>query len=469
MVITPENNEIINKYVKALKENNAVVFAGAGLSIKSGFFDWNQLLKPMAESLGLDISENQDLTALAQYYVDDKGGRGDLNQILVDHYNNLDIKISESHRILSRLPIQIYWTTNFDNLIEQALMESGKTPDVKRTQANLSENLPKRDAIVYKMHGDIGLASDTVLTKHEYEDYNISRQLFSNAFIADFISRTFLFIGFSFTDPNLDYLISRIRSTVGSNKRPDYYFLKKEQDPKAYHRQKIRANSLKQYGLYAIWVEDYDEIEIILKEIEIRYLRNSVFISGSADIYDPFSRDDAVKFLHDLSSELSKNELKIVTGFGLGVGSAIINGVLENMENKRNKNLDYYILMRPFPQYPTGGKDLKQLWTEYRNRFIPLAGIAIFVFGNKNEGKDLAGGMQEEFDIAIEKGLKVIPIGATGYISEILLNNVISSFKTYYPENTQLLPLFKSLNDKGISLNEHISTTVKIINNLNNN
>lgn len=469
MVITPENNEIINKYVKALKENNAVVFAGAGLSIKSGFFDWKQLLKPIADGLGLDINENQDLTALAQYYVEERGGRGDLNQILVEHYNNLNVKISESHRILTRLPIQIYWTTNFDNLIEQALIEYGKTPDIKKTQDDLSINLPKRDAIVYKMHGDIALASDTVLTKHEYEDYNKSRELFSNAFKADFISRTFLFIGFSFTDPNLDYLISRIRTTVGTNKKPDYYFLKREADSNAYHRQKIRANSLKHYGLYAIWVEDYDEIEIILKEIEIRYLRNSIFISGSADIYDPFNRDDAVKFIHNLSLELSKNEYKIVSGFGLGVGSAVINGVLENMENKRNQNLDNYILMRPFPQFPTGGKDLKQLWTEYRNKFIPLAGIAIFVFGNKKEGKDLANGMQEEFDIAVGKGLKVIPIGATGYISEILLNKVLSSFEEYYPENANLVPLFESLKDKSISLDEHILTTVKIINHLNKN
>jgi SIR2-like domain len=228
----PETIDFIQKYVRALKENNAVVFAGAGLSVDSGFFDWKKLLAPLAKQLGLDIEEEYDLTALAQYFVDANGGRGEITQTLVDRYNQPDVKISEKHRILARLPIQTYWTTNFDNLIEQSLFEAGKTADVKRTQNDLLLNLSKRDAIVYKMHGDISLAHETVLTKHEYEDYNKIRELFSNAFKSDFVAKTFLFIGFSFLDPNLDYLISRIRSTVGTNVKPDYYFIKIDTDPK---------------------------------------------------------------------------------------------------------------------------------------------------------------------------------------------------------------------------------------------
>lgn len=65
----------IKNYVKALKEKNAVVFAGAGMSVSQGFFDWKKLLKPIADKLGLDIDEEQhDLTALAQFFVDDHGG-----------------------------------------------------------------------------------------------------------------------------------------------------------------------------------------------------------------------------------------------------------------------------------------------------------------------------------------------------------------------------------------------------------
>jgi len=383
MKFSPETEAFIQQYVRDLKEGNAIVFAGAGLSVEQGFFDWKRLLAPIAHQLHLDIEDEHDLSALAQFFVDTKGSRGEINQIIRDRYSSADIKVSEKHKILARLPIEIYWTTNYDELLEKALREVGKTPDVKISQHNLFVNLPRRDAVVYKMHGDISLAHDTVLTKHEYEDYNKKRELFSNAFKSDFVSKTFLFIGFSFTDPNLEYLISRIRIIAEENSKPDYYFIKRNEHPKKQNRDNIRANSLRKYGLNPIWIDSYDEIEDILKEVEIRYLRNSVFISGSAAIYDPYSTPNAETFLHTLSKRLSQENYKIVTGFGLGVGSAIINGVLDNMEEKRNKNIDHYIVMRPFPQIIPPKKDIQELWREYRERFIPLAGIAVFVFGNK--------------------------------------------------------------------------------------
>ena len=227
-----ETEAFINNFVKALKEKNGVLFAGAGMSVPEGFFDWKTLLKPVAEQLGLDIEEEQhNLPALAQYFVDNQGNvRNALTQILVEEYSRTNTTISENHRILARLPIQIYWTTNYDNLIETALKNDGKTPDIKKTNKDLAINIPKRDAIVYKMHGDIGTANETVLTKHEYEDYNNTRELFSNAFKSDYVSRTFLFIGFGFSDPNLDFLISRIRTILGNETKTGYYFIKKEND-----------------------------------------------------------------------------------------------------------------------------------------------------------------------------------------------------------------------------------------------
>jgi hypothetical protein len=38
----------------------------------------------------------------------------------------------------------------------------GKLPDVKINHAHLSLNIPKRDAIIYKMHGDISDLANTV-------------------------------------------------------------------------------------------------------------------------------------------------------------------------------------------------------------------------------------------------------------------------------------------------------------------
>lgn len=473
MKFSKEIESFINNYVKALKEKNAVVFAGAGMSVSQGYFDWKKLLKPIADKLGLDIEEEQhDLTALAQFFVDDHGGvRGELDQILVEEYGKSNLAVSDNHRILARLPIQIYWTTNYDRLIEKALLEAGKTPDIKKGQSDLTVNLPKRDAIIYKMHGDIETVSETVLTKHEYEDYNKKRELFSNAFKSDYVSRTFLFIGFSFTDPNLDYLISRIRTTLGENIKPDYYFIKRDSNTRNQRRQELRANSLKKYGLNPLWISDYPEITGILKEIESRFSRTTILISGSAEEYGTFGEKRATEFLHDLSKSLSHYSYKILTGFGWGVGSAVINGVLENMETERNQNIDNYLIMRPFPQFETKGKNLKELWLDYRKKFIPLSGIAVFVFGNrKNKSTGVteeATGVIDEFEIAVMNGVLVIPIGATGFVAKMLWEKVMTAFDQYFPNNSNLIDDFKLLGDENLTNDVIIQTIIRLINTLN--
>ncbi|WP_408033977.1 hypothetical protein [Teretinema zuelzerae] len=236
-------------------------------------------------------------------------------------------------------------------------------------------------------------------------------------------------------------------------------------------RQELRANSLKKYGLNPLWINEYPEITTILKEVESRFLRTTILISGSAENYGSFGEKRAVELLHDLSKSLSNNSYKILTGFGWGVGSAVINGVLDNMESERNQNMDNYLIMRPFPQFETHGKNLKELWVEYRKRFIPLAGIAIFVFGNrKNKTTGVleeATGVIDEFNIAFENGLLLIPIGATGFVSKCLWDQIIASFKDFFPNHEYLLDDFKLLGDTTIDNSVIIKTVLKIINTLN--
>lgn len=54
--------------------------------------------------------------------------------------------------------------------------------------------------------------------------------------------------------------------------------------------------------------------------------------------------------------------------------------------------------------------------------------------------------MEEEFDIAIEQGKIVIPIGYTGYISEKLFSKVLDNFDNYFkPEfKDEFIKIFKN-------------------------
>lgn len=447
----------VTKYVKSLKEGNAAIFAGAGLSVGAGYVNWKNLLKDLAEEIELDIDkEEHDLVGVAQYYCNEKKGRGEINQIIIEEFKN-KAKITENHRILSRLPIQTFWTTNYDTLIENSLEEANKIADIKISEANLAITLPNRDAIVYKMHGDVSQVQHAVITRDDYERYSESHSLFTTALKGDLVSKTFLFIGFSFNDPNLNYILSRVRIGLEGNQRPHYCILKKvlreefDNDENYIHakvKQQLQINDLKRYSINTIFVEKYDEITEILREVELEFKKTNVFISGSAVEYGDFSEYEAREFLHDLSYKLIENKYKVISGFGLGVGSYIINGALQYAEVKRHNNINDMLLLKPFPQKESGGVSLPTLWDKYRRDMISNSGVAIFVFGNKynNDGKVVnADGLQKEFDIAKENGLKIIPVGITGYQTNLIYNELMDNFEKYYPQKVEIKPLFEEL------------------------
>ncbi len=58
----------------------------------------------------------------------------------------------------------------------------------------------------------------------------------------------------------------------------------------------------------------------------------------------------------------------------------------------------------------------------------------IFIFGNKVDKSGAvieAVGMLQEFEIAKELGLCIIPIGATGYVAKKILNEVKTNIDNY--------------------------------------
>lgn len=218
--------EFKKNYIKAIQEGYAAIFAGAGLSRASGFVNWKELLRDIAEEISLDVDRETDLVEVAQFYCNESGGRSGINEKILNRFVS-NSQSNESLSLLAEMPINTYWTTNYDHLIEETLQSNGKRVDIKLTSQNLALTLSDKDIIVYKMHGDYLTPATCVITKDDYELYNEKRQLFTTALQGDLVSKTFLFIGFSFEDPNMKYILSRIRNLLDENRRTHYCFLKK--------------------------------------------------------------------------------------------------------------------------------------------------------------------------------------------------------------------------------------------------
>ncbi len=464
-----EVEAFITDFLKEIEENNAAVFAGAGLSAASGHVDWKALLKDFADELGLDIDREHDLVALTQFHLNrNANNRHTLNQKIANEFHR-GKNPNENHVLLASLPIQTWWTTNYDKLIEKSLEAGGKIVDVKYTTPHLAKTIHGRDAILYKMHGDVDHPDQAIIARDQYEKYYHSHGAFINTLSGDLVSKTFLFIGFSFTDPNLDYILSRVRVTYQENQRKHYCFFREvkvnknesEDDFRLRQvRQDLLIHDLKRFNIQVLKVKEYEEITSILREIVKRYKSRTVYISGSAYEYGPWGAAASQKFVSDLSRELIRRGYKIVSGFGLGIGSHVINGVLEELYLGRKERLRDQLLLRPFPQGEIG----KLQWDAYRKDMISHAGIAIFLFGNKLQDDKvvLADGVQKEFDIAHSQNCLLIPVGTTGYQTFDLWKRV-SSDPNAYSLSTSEAELIRTLGDSTIDSRVVIKTIIDLI------
>lgn len=439
-----ELDNFIDEYVKSIEAENAAVFAGAGLSIPSGFCDWKNLLREPAKEIGLNIDKENDLTNVAQFYVNENGGvKTKLITKLFENFNSV-IKPNINHEILASLPIKTFWTTNYDTLIEQSLEANCKVVDIKKCSKDLVYTKRNRDVVLYKMHGDINTPTNTIITKDDYVTYSKKENLLVNTLCGDMASKRFLFIGFSFTDPNLENVLNQLKCCLGENVNTHYCLMKRVLDTdfadiatSKYEqvKQNLRINDLKRYGINVILLDSYEEITSILKKIKHSVQRKNIFISGSASAYGEMDKAVLEELARNLARNLINQHYNIISGYGLGIGSSVIQGAISELYDNGTCKIGQRIISRPFP---TSQSSIEH-WDKYRKDMISNAGIAIFLSGNKLENGKIvdATGVYNEFKIAIENHIIPIPIPATEFMAKKLYDIIMSDFDKYvgYPSS----------------------------------
>ena len=418
-----DKHTFLKEYTRAFREGAAALFVGAGVSRSAGYVDWRQLLKEIAVELDLDIDRESDLVALAQFHVNRRQGRDRLNQLLIDEFLE-DVKLTASHHLIASLPVHTIWTTNYDDLLEVAFAAANKRVDVKRRQEDFSVTRRRADVTIYKMHGDKTNPAEAVLIKEDYETYHTTRQLFTIALKGDLAKNTFLFLGFSFADPNVMYILARVKQLLETNSRKHYCLLKAPkpddyQDSEDGDYQCKRFShwlvDLHRYNIQPVLIDAYDEVPDILAELNRRSHLRDVFISGSAADFAPLGQDKFHELCRSLGAELIRKDFNIISGFGLGVGDLIIVGAMHSL----NRNDDERLQLWPFPQQVPTGTDRTAYWRRYREQMISNAGVCIVLAGNKRVSGAIvpADGVRQEVEIARSHGKFVVPVGATGHVA----------------------------------------------------
>lgn len=200
-----------------------------------------------------------------------------------------------AHLAAVQLPWDVIYTTNFDLLIERAATQgkvktAGTIKTVLTSTASLSA-FSESDVLYYKLHGTIDLANTSdgrlILTKADYRFYEDFKRPLFGRLRTDLLSRTFLFVGYSLSDPNFRAVLEDCRQELGVQAFPLSYAIQHDFSSvqevfwrDKYNIQLIRADATEFLILLKdTWFAESCEVVPFLQRKAVEYLN-----------FDPASR-----------------------------------------------------------------------------------------------------------------------------------------------------------------------------------
>jgi hypothetical protein len=228
------NNDPLIPLANAIRERNAVLFVGAGVSMSVGLPSWEKLIQRMASELGLAgdlVNQRGRFQTLAEYYRIEHGSIGPLRSWMDRHWTITRDKIrkSELHRLIVALDFPVVYTTNYDRNLEVAFEIHGREY-VKVANARDVSKARRDVACIVKFHGDFDDDSSLVLTETDYLDRLSFDSPLDVRFRSDALGSTVLFVGYSLSDLNIRLLLHRLwqtwnRSGYEADRPPSFIFM----------------------------------------------------------------------------------------------------------------------------------------------------------------------------------------------------------------------------------------------------
>ena len=215
-----DNQQIANllNIQRASRENRLVIFVGAGVSMNSSVPSWNQLINRMKAELPNEFSEETDALKIAQIYKDSRGHKEYMDKVKDILLYNKAVPNPLHKSILALNPCHII-TTNYDDLIEQELSKDFLQYHIIREDKDIPQMTYPNTLV--KMHGDY-VTDNIVLTEDDYYNYKENFPL-TRAFVQSlFASKLILFVGFSFADLNLKFILNELKNILSDKMQRPY-------------------------------------------------------------------------------------------------------------------------------------------------------------------------------------------------------------------------------------------------------
>jgi SIR2-like domain/Sir2- and TIR-associating SLOG family len=387
----------------------ASLFVGAGLSQAAGYPGWADLLNPIRADAAIP-DELNDLPLVAEYYIQQlPGGRDRINAHLLTRLSGLGANPTDGHRQLARLKVAETWTTNYDCLIEQA------DPELKVivTDSELADRGFAGRRLI-KMHGSLGAGTTgwrgaPVIARSDYESYDRTHLRLWTALQAQYLRSTFLFLGFSFSDPNIEILL-RLSRRLGAEAPHHYTVIRRPSGGAELRLHDLRVADLEASGVSVAEIALYDDLVPLLASLVRRTRRPRLFVSGSVDHLNASEVDVAKDFARNLGTQLASLPTLQVTSLAGEIGLQLSFGLANErsaLDAYRPEDVDFYFRHRTMPATPLPQRTGRAIYTglerlEMLQELLPESRALLAISGGSNTA--------EELNMALDFGLPVIPL-----------------------------------------------------------
>ena len=458
---------------KAIRNGDLVFYAGAGVSVTSGFGGWNDHYLPILRELGVSFLTQQDweLTDVLQLAAADADRRKPLFDLFRDSFKK-NATPNAYHRAMLRSKARRIWTSNYDRLFENAnaTAEFGWTIvfDDKDLMNNYRE--PK---ILIKMNGDFESASfddkdltwDLTFTQAQFDVAELERREIWRLFEDDYRGRCVVFVGCSMRDPALRRIVTVARQKIRRTNYQHYLLMRRGGHPLEEVAQSLFAENLAKQNIQVLFLEGFPETETLVTHLSRDSYRPIIGFSGNfGDLLKPNDEMDAfanvtlagglanaamvAEFCGTLAKGLAARGFRVTSGCAPGVGIPAVSAAFEVDPGLARFYIRKYggtRYNRTAPAVVVKSEHPNDAYGPMRRRMIPEQSLLIAMAGLAY-GENSPGTITE-IEMALDLQIPVLLVPQAGGDVAGYRDHFMASIETRYPDQ-DLAKAIRSLNEE---------------------
>jgi hypothetical protein len=260
--------EALGELKEQYSSQRLIPFIGAGFSIPLNLPSWRQLIIDLGKDLGYDDDLyllHGNYQQLAEYgkLVGDKKWSAFIQKMRVgfdSKESDEKRRNSKQHFSLSNLNVKTIYTTNYDPHIERAFEDKDqKVKTIITLKDFIQPDKENYDIEVIKFHGCLTDQDSIILTENQYYERMELEHPLDQRLRSDALSNSFLFIGYSFDDPNIRHIWYKIQQQIKrylsngnrAHPRPSYIV--------SFGKNEVQATILKELNIKSIALDPLDK------------------------------------------------------------------------------------------------------------------------------------------------------------------------------------------------------------------